>query len=250
MTAPFDPAQDLADAPATGARLRPKDAATLILVRRGPRPALLMGRRAPGHVFMAAKWVFPGGRIDRADFRAAAAGELEPASTALLERECPPPRARALALAAIRETWEETGLKLARPAPPAVVAGPWRGFRAGGALPDLGALRYVARAVTPPGRSRRFDARFFMADAEALRDSDPGTASGELDEVAWIPLDETEGLDLPAITRFVVGEVRARLAQPERPAPFVRFVRGHHRIDWIEPPGPAAIRPRTARREA
>lgn len=243
MTAPFDPARDLADAPATGARLRPKDAATLIVVRGGARPAVLMGQRAPGHVFMASKWVFPGGRLDRSDFTAPAAGELDPTSAALLTREAPPRRARALALAAVRETWEETGLLLARPAPPARAAGPWAGFRALGALPDLSALRYVARAVTPPGRARRFDARFFMADAAALREADPSAASGELDEVAWIPLDEADALDLPAITRFVIGEVRARLAEPARPAPFVRFVRGRHRIDWIDPAGAATIRP-------
>jgi len=73
---PFDAAQDLADAPARpGVRQRPRDAATLILVRRGRRPEVLMGRRAPGHVFMASKWVFPGGRIDRSDFTAAASSE-------------------------------------------------------------------------------------------------------------------------------------------------------------------------------
>jgi len=55
---PFDAAQDLADAPRVGGAQRPKDAATLILTRCGDRPEVLMGRRAPGHVFMASKWVF------------------------------------------------------------------------------------------------------------------------------------------------------------------------------------------------
>ena len=191
-----------------------------------------MGRRAPGHVFMAAKWVFPGGRIDRSDFRAAAATELHARSAALLEGSLPPHRARALALAAVRETFEETGLLLAEPAPPATVSGPWREFRALGALPDLAALRYVARAVTPPGRTRRFDARFFMADADALLDPEPTAGSGELDEIAWLPLAEAAHQDLPAITRFVLGEVERRLTGPDRAVPFVRFVRGQHRIDY------------------
>ena len=234
MNPPFDPAQDLADAPRVGGRQRPKDAATLILVRRNPDPSVLMGRRAPGHVFMAAKWVFPGGRIDRADFRAAAASDLVETERARLARELPPRRARALALTAVRETFEETGLLLASPGPPASVAGPWREFRAAGALPDLAALTYVARAITPPGRTRRFDARFFMADAAALLHPEPTAGSGELDEIAWIPLAEAEALDLPAITRFVIGEVRARLDQPDRPAPFVRFVRGRHRSDPLD----------------
>lgn len=230
MTTPFDPRQDLADAPRTGAKLRPKDAATLIVVRDGK---VLMGRRAQGHVFMAAKWVFPGGRIDRSDFRAASTGDFDARTAARLAVGCPPHRARALALAAIRETFEETGLIVGDKAPSAAVAGPWRDYRSAGALPDLSALTYVARAITPPGRARRFDARFFMADGSALLSRDI-EGSGELDEIAWIPWEEAEGLDLPAITRFVIGEVGKRLADPDRPAPFVRFVRGRHDIQPMD----------------
>ena len=229
---PFDADQDLKDAPRTGARQRPKDAATLILTRaRSSSPEVLMGRRARGHVFMASKWVFPGGRVERTDHTAASASELPSADAARLAREVTPRRARALALAAVRETFEETGLLLAEPAPPASVAGPWREFRAAGALPDLAALSYIARAITPPGRSRRFDARFFMADAAALLHPEPTAGSGELDEIAWIRLSEAETLDLPAITRFVIGEVHARLETPERPLPFVRMVRGRHVVE-------------------
>ena len=193
-----------------------------------------MGRRAAGHVFMASKWVFPGGRIDPSDFRIEAAGDLPKASQALLAREMPARRARALALTAIRETFEETGLRLARPAPPASVAGPWRAFRAIGAMPDLSALTYIARAVTPPGRTRRFDARFFMADAAALLDVPAARPTEELDAVAWIPLNEAKTLDLPAITRFVLGEAAARLDQPNRPLPYVRQLHGRHRVEYLE----------------
>jgi 8-oxo-dGTP pyrophosphatase MutT (NUDIX family) len=229
---PFDARQDLADAPRVGGAQRPKDAATLILTRvRKGAPEVLMGRRAPGHVFMASKWVFPGGRVDRADFSAASANELPPAEALRLGREVPARRARALALAAVRETFEETGLLLAEPAPAASVAGPWREFRAEGALPDLAALSYTARAITPPGRTRRFDARFFMADASALLHPEPTAGSGELDEIAWLPLAEARDLDLPAITRFVLGEVNERLTHPSRPLPFVRMVRGRHVVE-------------------
>ncbi|KQW84045.1 NUDIX hydrolase [Brevundimonas sp. Root1279] len=229
---PFDAAQDLKDAPRVGPAQRPKDAATLILTReRRGVCEVLMGRRAPGHVFMAAKWVFPGGRIDRSDHSAAAAGELSREDAARLMREMPARRARALALTAIRETFEETGLLLAKAAPAASVAGPWREFRSAGALPDLAALRYVARAITPPGRTRRFDARFFMADAAALLHPEPTAGSGELDEIAWLPLEEARAQDLPAITRFVLAEVNERLAHAHRPLPFVRMVRGRHLVE-------------------
>jgi len=228
---PFDAARDLADAPRVGAAQRPRDAATLILTRGGKAPEVLMGRRAPGHVFMASKWVFPGGRVERSDFTAAFATDVTEAAARRLEAEVPARRARALALAAVRETFEETGLVLGRPAPPAPAAGPWRAFREAGALPDLAALSYVARAITPPGRVRRFDARFFMADAEALLDVGSPVGSGELDEIAWLPLEQALTLDLPAITRFVLDEVSARLADPARPLPFVRMVRGRHVVD-------------------
>ncbi|WP_438850722.1 NUDIX hydrolase [Brevundimonas nasdae] len=232
MNQPFDAAQDLADAPRVGGGVqRPKDAATLILTRGGSKPEVLMGRRAPGHVFMASKWVFPGGRIDRSDFTAASAGDLSSDAARRLMAEAPARRARALALTAVRETFEETGLILGRPAPPAAVAGPWREYRQAGALPDLSVLSYIARAITPPGRTRRFDARFFMAPAEALLTPEPTSGSGELDEIAWLPLDEARTLDLPAITRFVLGELAERLEHPDRPLPFVRMVRGQHVVE-------------------
>ncbi|RZI99927.1 MAG: NUDIX domain-containing protein [Brevundimonas sp.] len=232
MTQPFDAAQDLKDAPRTGAAQRPKDAATLILTRKAKAGTeVLMGRRAPGHVFMAAKWVFPGGRIERSDLSAASATDLPSDDLGRLTHEVPARRARALALAAVRETYEETGLLLARAAPSASVAGPWREFRAAGALPDLAALTYVARAITPPGRSRRFDARFFMADARALLHPEPTAGSGELDEIAWLALEDARALDLPAITRFVLAEVSERLTDPRRPLPFVRMVRGQHVVE-------------------
>lgn len=236
MSQPFDTKSDLADAPkVAGSKLRPRDAATLILVRRdGPEPRVLMGRRAQGHVFMAAKWVFPGGRIDRTDYHAPSASELDPREAAMLSRGARPSLARALALAAVRETFEETGLLLARPAPPRPGSGPWREFLAQGALPDLAPLAYVARAITPPGRARRFDARFFMAEADGLLSLERSEGCGELDEIAWLELSKTGEVDLPAITKFVLSEVRERMQHPKRPIPFVRFIRGNHSIDHLD----------------
>lgn len=231
MSRPFDAAQDLKDAPRTGGRLRPRDAATLILTRgSGDRLEVLMGRRAAGHVFMAGKWVFPGGRVDRADGRAASATDPVGETRVRLEGEVGPYRARALMLAAVRETFEETGLRLARPAPAQGVVGPWREFRAGGALPDLAAMTYVARAITPPGRSRRFDARFFRADASALMGDDPRPRVDELEDVAWIRADDALSRDLAAITRFVLN---AALEGGAEGPPFIRQVHGRHRIERL-----------------
>ena len=181
---------------------------------------------------MPDKWVFPGGRIDRADFAVPCATELRADIAAALQRTAPPRRARALACAAIRETFEETGLLLAQPAAPVVRTGAWGPFLAV-AAPDLAALDFVARAVTPPARTRRFDARFFMADAAALISLDPGTGSGELDELAWFDWDAAARLDLPQITRAILGEAALRLTDPARPIPFHRFRGGRHRLETV-----------------
>lgn len=208
---------------------RPKDAATLLIVRRdGPVPRVLMGRRHVGHAFMPDKWVFPGGRIHPSDFRIPAASELRPEVAAALARGCTAERGRAIACAAIRETFEETGLRLARPGTRAS-RGEWRAFLERG-LPDLGALDYVARAITPPARTRRFDARFFVADASALIELEPGAGSGELGELAWFDREAAARLDLPAITRAILAEVALREADPARPIPYHRFERGAHRL--------------------
>jgi 8-oxo-dGTP pyrophosphatase MutT (NUDIX family) len=214
-----------------GRSLRPKDAATLLLIRRdGGSPRVLMGRRARGHVFMAQKWVFPGGRIHPSDFRVPVASELASSAATPLCRTAPPPRARALAAAAVRELFEETGLVLGQPGKAATRSPEWRDFLGLGYLPHLAPLQFVGRAITPPVRPRRFDARFFMADAGELVSLDPTSGSGELDEIAWFSWDEAEKLDLPSITRAILADVAARLNDPARPIPYHRFDAGKHRL--------------------
>lgn len=215
---------------------RPKDAATLVLVRRAAGDIeVLMGQRHGGHVFLPDQWVFPGGRVDPADALVRAAGELRADVAARLMRSCTMRRARALALAAIRETFEETGLRLGRPDPAAGTAVPpaWAEFFAGGLAPAIDALDYVARAVTGTNRPRRFDARFFLADAATA--SGKAQASGEFVEVRWIPLREARALPLPNITLLILELVEGLLARPpardpRRPVPVYRMLRGKR---WI-----------------
>jgi 8-oxo-dGTP pyrophosphatase MutT (NUDIX family) len=208
--------------------VRPRDAATLIVLRRdGPQPRVLMGRRHGGHDFMPDKWVFPGGRIDPSDFRAPVAAELRPEVARKLNTTGPARRARALALSAIRETFEETGLLLGKPGRHGrPVTGPWREFVEHGALPDLSALDFIARAVTPPMVPKRYDARFFIADAEALISLERQPDCGELDEIAWFELEQALALDLPTVTEIVLKEIPQHLADPSRPFPDLRMRRG------------------------
>ncbi len=213
-----------------GARaVKPRDAATIILVRRdAAKPRVLMGKRNSGHDFMPNLWVFPGGRIDRADFRAPHATDLRPEVAAKFDRHIKPGRGRALAMAAIRETFEEAGLLLAKKAPPRPGVGPWREFLAQGAMADLEAMEIIARAVTPPMLAKRFDTWFLMADAERLISLDRQPDCGELEEIAWVDFDDALGLELPMVTRTMIKEAVLRLDDPERPSPYMRFgVKGH-----------------------
>lgn len=231
----FEPHPDTPSMPPRkGRAVRPRDAATLIILRRdGPKPRVLMGRRHGGHDFMPDKWVFPGGRIDPSDFRAPVAAELRPEVAERLSTAAPPKRARALALAAIRETFEETGLLLAKPGRYRPIAGPWRQFVEQGALPDLSAIDFIARAVTPPMVPKRYDARFFMAEAESLISLERQPDCGELTEIAWLELDEALGLDLPTVTGFVLREIPQRLRDPHRPLPYLRMRRGQRTMEGL-----------------
>ncbi len=215
-----------------GRTLRPRDAATLLVVRHdGPVPRVLMGRRARGHVFMAEKWVFPGGRLHPSDHRVAVASDLAGDTAARMATTAG--HARALAAAAVRELFEETGLVLGVAGRARTRSPEWRAFLATGHLPALAPLRFVGRAITPPVRPRRFDARFFIADAAHLASLDPGTGCGELDEVAWFSWEQAATLDLPDITRAILDDVAARLDDPGRPIPYHRFDHGRHRLLYL-----------------
>lgn len=222
-----------------------RDAATLILYRRrgtgsDGRFEVLMGERHGASAFMPNRYVFPGGRLDLADYRIRPAAPLSPVSTARLARcrGTGPRKALALALAAIRETFEESGLRIAAPAPgmqPDPPPAGWAAFCAGGLAPDPSRLLYVCRAITPPGRPRRFDARFFAAPAEAATgDLCP---SPELDKLSWVTREETQDLPLPNITQFVIATLEDWLRpgsadDPDCRVPFHYMRHGQRRLDW------------------
>ncbi|MBV8288487.1 MAG: NUDIX hydrolase [Hyphomicrobiales bacterium] len=228
----------------TSPYVRPKDAATLILVDRGGRvPKVLLGKRHHGHKFMPGKFVFPGGRVDPADRHMPVARPLDPSTEAHLMKRLQRPSAaktRAFALAAIRETFEETGLLLGvhGQATAKVPHGPWTAFAAANVLPDLGALHFIGRAITPPGRPRRFDARFFTMDASAIAQRVDGVIGpdAELVELVWMPLADAKALDMPAVTGVMLEELDARIADGfahELPVPFYSMPRGRFRREML-----------------
>lgn len=172
-------------------------AASVILWRqRAGQAQVLMGQRGRAAVFMPSKYVFPGGAVDAGDH---SASHLDPRCRSRLALHCPPdaPTPEALAGCALRELSEETGLALAPAAP----------------------LLFMFRAITPAGSPRRFDARFFLADAGHLT-GDPddfSAATDELSHLHWIGLAEARGLDLPFITEVVLAEVGGILRGHDQP---------------------------------
>ena len=191
---------------------RPVDAASLIILDGAPdQPRVLMGRRSARHTFMPSVYVFPGGKVDLTDNKHSRP-LVPPDDHARLLRGLgargSDRRVRALAFAALRETEEETGLVLA---------------------PDASErpLRYVARAITPPGRVRRFDARFFACRRADLVQGD-ATPTDELEDLRWIKLGEADNVALARITTVILNELEERLrVDPnlvaDRPIP-------HHRM--------------------
>jgi 8-oxo-dGTP pyrophosphatase MutT (NUDIX family) len=167
---------------------------------------------------MPGKFVFPGGRIEALDRQMTAVSELHPdMQEKLLERVEKPSKdfARAFALAAVRETAEETGLLLGvkRDQPPTVPGELWNEFAKAKVHPDLGQIHFVARAITPPRRPRRFDTRFLTADASAIAHTIEGVVGpdSELVELTWVPIEEAAQLDMPTITGIVLEELLARV---------------------------------------
>lgn len=213
-----------------------RDAATVLVVRRDAGGAsVLMGMRGAGAAFMPSKFVFPGGAVDPEDAQVALARSLGPTCRArLLQEDGLSPDA--IAAAALRELAEETGLLIGRPG--GAPCG-WPGHAKAGLTPDAGPLIYLFRAITPPGRPRRFDAHFFVADAADIA-GDPddfGAACDELSHLHWVPLDQAGALDLPFITEVVLAELTALI----RDLPHDQPLAAPDTVPFFDNRGPAPV---------
>jgi 8-oxo-dGTP pyrophosphatase MutT (NUDIX family) len=226
------------------AGIEPNDAATLIIIdRSNEEPRVLLGRRHASHVFLPGKFVFPGGRVDANDRVMPAAAPLHQDTERKLLANTKfqtTNDALAVALAAIRETFEETGLVIGAKgkADKSLPAGPWSKFVQTGFYPDPSPLHFIARAITPPGFARRFDARFFCVDGGAIshRLENVVNPDAELVEMTWLPIAAARGLDLPIITRLVLEELQSLLRdglKPDQPVPFYNTRNGDFTRDLI-----------------
>jgi 8-oxo-dGTP pyrophosphatase MutT (NUDIX family) len=229
--------------PGSGISPAPKDAATLILIdRSGKAPRVLMGKRHHSHKFMPGKYVFPGGRLDAADRAMKPIDDLCADCTRRLGQNVvkwSEGRGRALALASIRETAEETGLLIGKSDESVTSkADAWKPFVSKKIRPSLSALTFVARAITPPKRPKRFDTRFFLADRQSIGAEISGivTADTELVSLDWLNFEDALAVELPNITKVVLKDIAERLKTGEiaRPAPFYYFRSGGFQRKLLE----------------
>ncbi len=219
----------------TAAPSPPRAAASLILIRdaTSATPRVLTGKRKASARFMPDARVFPGGAVDREDDAAASLVAPDAAlAPACAERLGVEPRgapgAAALALAAIRETFEETGRRVGVAedpgAAPEAAGASWTAFAASGARPRLSGLVFILRAITPPSMKIRFDARIFVvdADAHALELDDFSGADGELEDLRWMTFSEAVTQPMPFPTVLALAEIMAGAhLDPARPVPFL-----------------------------
>lgn len=176
--------------------VRPRNAASLVLYeRKGADIYVLMGKRAKGHRFLPDVYVFPGGRVDDEDFSLTVSAPLKKTVTDLLSS--PGDMSHAIAYAAIRETFEETGLIIGD-------------IIEGKLVPDLSNLDFIARAITPVQSPIRFNTRFLMMDAAHATGSLAG--SGELINLQWVTLEKAMRMPVVDVTEFVLQEVGLRLS--------------------------------------
>ena len=182
------------------------DAASVILVRHpGGQPETLIGRRSSNAVFMPGRYVFPGGRLEDADFHKTPVLQLDDKCIDAMGHISSPSLAYPLLNCAIRELEEETGNVITG------VAETLSEFHhaTSTCFPNNHAIRLICRAVTPPGYIRRFDARFFLVDAGMVNISgttlETSHACDELEDLHWAPLSSVRAYNIAFITRRIIS---------------------------------------------
>lgn len=223
----------------------PLDAATLLLVDFNTKsPTVLMGKRHSRHSFMPDKFVFPGGKVDPCDRKINVAGALHPIVEERLMKQTRNPspiKARSFALAAIRETFEETGIMLGTKdfgSPQPILETSWEQFSLMGVFPQIDGVHFIARAVTPPAYPKRYDTRFFLADASEIGHmiDDAAGPDKEFTDLVWVSLERAKLMDIPSITHRVIEEAAMRISGKlslHLPVPFFRQVRNSYVRDLL-----------------
>tara|TARA_Y100000746_G_scaffold229527_2_gene239372 strand:+ start:100 stop:777 length:678 start_codon:yes stop_codon:yes gene_type:complete len=217
-----------------------RDASSVIIVRRdGPKPAVLLGQRGKSAIFMPNKFVFPGGAVDQNDFNVSLGDEPNPTCSRRLREHSNIKNTNAFFCAAIREVWEETGLMFGKKCKDNIEEFPateWKAFYDLGLTPCAEGFHFIFRAITPPNRSRRFDARFFLVDASKISGNldDFSKASDELSHLQWFTIKEAHKLDLPFITEIILAEVETLVNNFKCPSSVPFFNNSTEKSEFIQ----------------
>ena len=210
--------------------VRPRDAASLVIYRQHKHHhEVLLGRRGSQARFKPGVYVFPGGGLERADYHAqplrSLAADLVPQLAVANSQR----KADALAMAAVREAHEEAGLMFGASGDVgAVKHTTWNEFRRAEMAPDLAALQFLGRAITPAHQPIRYHARFFAAPAEMFSGSLGG--DGELEDLRWIRIDKTADLAMMEVQQLVLETLLQRLAGLAVPARRLFFSWGRRNV--------------------
>jgi 8-oxo-dGTP pyrophosphatase MutT (NUDIX family) len=193
--------------------VKPVDAAGLVLIRTGAdgEPEILLGRRHPKAGFLPDIYVVPGGKVDTADDAPSGFAESLTQTVAAALRSGGSRRPPlAFPRAALRETFEETGLLVGDTGNPiAESSAPiWQAYREAGLAPPYARIDFICRAITPVTSRRRYNTRFFLADGDSARGSIRG--NGELEDLAWRPAAALQGLEIVDVTQYVLEEALRR----------------------------------------
>ena len=184
-----------------------KNAATIVLIRQErQKNYVLMGKRNSRVSFMPCKYVFPGGAWDKVDTDVPFVQGVTNHQKKLLMLETDFSQSDSLGITAVRELWEETGLRLSTSGNFSDYPLSWKEFFSKNQGPNLSNLNFFFRAITPSGRPRRFDARFFFCNARHIFNDldDFKQASGELSDLKWVEIFQAQYLELPRITKTVL----------------------------------------------
>lgn len=216
-----------------------RDASSVIIVRRdGPIPSVLLGQRGKSAVFMPNKFVFPGGAVDQSDFSVSLGDIPNPVCSRRLLEYSNIENTHAFFSAAIREVWEETGLMFGKKCNRKITKTSdtsWKAFYDLGLEPCAKGFHFIFRAITPPNRSRRFDARFFLVDANKISGNlnDFSKASDELSHLQWFSIKEARNLDLPFITEVILAEVETLIEDLNCPSSVPFFNNSTEKSEFI-----------------
>jgi 8-oxo-dGTP pyrophosphatase MutT (NUDIX family) len=202
----------------TAKTVKPVDAAGLVLIRSGAKgePEILLGRRHNRAGFLPDIYVVPGGKVDPEDHAPSGFAEtLNPSVAAALGSGGSRRPPLAFPRAALRETFEETGLVVGKPGT-AIADVPqevWQKYRIAGLAPDFGVMDFICRAITPVTSHRRYNTRFFFMNGDLAQGEIVG--NGELEDLGWRAEGDLGGLEIVDVTQYVLEEALRRWRSQE-----------------------------------